>query len=506
VKAVLIELGIMQQRHEAVLEVLSGLAVVEVARRYEVSRQSLHRWLRRYAASGLAGLADRSRRPASCPHQMAPAIEARIVEMRLAHPRWGPRTIAFYLAKDGVEPLPARSSIYRCLLRHRLIDPQRRRRRREDYRRWERSRAMELWQMDVMGGVQLTDGGELKIVTALDDNSRFCVSAKLVERATARPVCEALLAALRAHGTPEQILTDNGKVFTGRFGLGRGEVLFDRLCREHGIRHLLTAPHSPTTTGKVERFHKSVRAEFLAGRSFATLEEAQEQLDAWVVHYNNERPHQGIGMVAPARRFALALHGTPPSFRAAEHTSPPASASPPRPGEVHRRVGSTGKISLCGFEYRVGSWLAGQTVSVLITDEGLVEISHRGELIVTHARRHRLAVTPRERGPRTESPTAPYVRRRVDLRGAVSFAGTNYRTNKRYAYQQVEVRLAGEQVEIWQTGRLLRSCPARHDPSKEHGAFATPGGRPPKRKRELDVDAVAVTEVLNTICNARGET
>ena len=78
-KAVLIELGIMQQRHEAVLEVLGGLAVVEVARRYEVSRQSLHRWLRRYAASGLAGLADRSRRPASCPHQMAPAIEARIV-------------------------------------------------------------------------------------------------------------------------------------------------------------------------------------------------------------------------------------------------------------------------------------------------------------------------------------------------------------------------------------------------------------------------------------------
>jgi transposase InsO family protein len=78
---------------------------------------------------------------------------------------------------------------------------------------------MELWQMDVMGGVKLADGGELKIITGLDDQSRFCVSAMLVPRPTARPVCEALAAALRRHGVPEQILTDNGKVFSGRFGL-----------------------------------------------------------------------------------------------------------------------------------------------------------------------------------------------------------------------------------------------------------------------------------------------
>jgi phosphonoacetaldehyde hydrolase len=100
----------------------------------------------------------------------------------------------------------------------------------------------------------------------------------------------------------------------------------------------------------------------------------------------------------------------------------------------------------------------------------------------------------------------PSVRRTVDLRGAVSFAGTNYRLDKRYAYQQVEVRLVGERVEMWQAGRLLRTQPARHDRSKEHGAFATPGGRPHKRKRGLDVDAAAVTEVLKPICNARAET
>ena len=74
---------------------------------------------------------------------------------------------------------------------------------------------------------------------------------------------------MRRYGVPEQILTDNGKVFSSRFGPGKGEVLFDRICRENGIRHLLTAPHSPTTTGKVERFHKTRASEFLSGRVFA---------------------------------------------------------------------------------------------------------------------------------------------------------------------------------------------------------------------------------------------
>jgi transposase InsO family protein len=191
---------------------------------------------------------------------MAPEVEARIVALRSEHPGWGPRTLLHYLGREGLSPLPGRSSVHRCLIRHGLIEPQRRRRKREDCRRWERLRAMELWQMDVIGGVKLAGGRELKIVTGIDDHSRFCVCAQLTPRATARPVCEAFLAAMRRYGAPEQVLTDNGKVFTARFGRGAGLVLFDRLCRENGIRHLLTAPRSPTTTGKVERFHKTMRS------------------------------------------------------------------------------------------------------------------------------------------------------------------------------------------------------------------------------------------------------
>ena len=153
----LVELGVTEQRYRAVLEVLEeGTPVVEVARRYGVARQTVHQWLARYANDGgLAGLADRSSRPGSCPHQMLPVVEARIVKLRTDHPGWGPSRIVWQLERESTGALPGRSSVYRALVRHGLIVPGKRRRRREDYRRWERGRSMELWQMDVMGRVHL---------------------------------------------------------------------------------------------------------------------------------------------------------------------------------------------------------------------------------------------------------------------------------------------------------------------------------------------------------------
>ncbi|NLE73706.1 MAG: helix-turn-helix domain containing protein [Actinobacteria bacterium] len=131
----LVELGLMEQRHKAVLEVLGGLPVVEVARRYGVARQTVHEWMRRYATFGFAGLFDRSCRPATCPHQMRPEVEARIVALRRAHSGWGPHMLRYQLEKEQLDFVPTRSSIYRCLCRHGLIDPKKRRRRREDYQR-----------------------------------------------------------------------------------------------------------------------------------------------------------------------------------------------------------------------------------------------------------------------------------------------------------------------------------------------------------------------------------
>src|SRR6058998_1284431 len=120
----------MEQRYQAVLAVVQdGWKVVEVARRFGVSRQSVHAWMARYERGGLSSLADRSHRPGSCPHQTDAEIEAMICE---------PRRIEHHLGRAGVSPVPSRSSIYRCLKRHGLVELRRRRKRRDEYRRWER--------------------------------------------------------------------------------------------------------------------------------------------------------------------------------------------------------------------------------------------------------------------------------------------------------------------------------------------------------------------------------
>jgi transposase InsO family protein len=290
---VLWELSVVEQRYNAVMEVLrDGQQVVEVAERYGVSRQAVHRWLRRYQQGGLDALGDRSHRPRSCPHQLPETVETLIYQLRRAHPGWGPRRLGHELARRGVEPVPSRATIYRALVRGGLVEPHARRRQKAAWRRWQRERPMQLWQMDVMGGLQLADGGEAKLVTGLDDHSRFCVAAGVVERATARAVCAVFAAALARHGVPEELLTDNGKVFTGRFAPHPGEVLFDRICRENGITHRLTAPRSPTTTGTIERFHKTLRVELLDGLRFDALAQAQQVIDAWVEDDNTRRPHQ----------------------------------------------------------------------------------------------------------------------------------------------------------------------------------------------------------------------
>jgi transposase InsO family protein len=468
-----------------VREALDGAKVTDVATRYGVDRRTVHRWLLRYANEGLGALADRSSRPDRCPHQIAPEIEARIVELRRAHPGWGPRTILSKLRRELGEP-PSRSSIYRCLIRHRLIEPKPRRRRLKDYKRWERSRPMELWQMDVMGGVLLEDGTGCKVITGIDDHSRFCVIAKVVARATARPVCEALLEALSRHGVPEQILTDNGKVFTGRLARRPATVAFDRLCLHNGIRHLLTAPYSPTTTGKIERLHKTMRKELLDGRRFASIDQAQVELDRWVAHYNLQREHQAIGDVPPIRRFEL-VERVP-----AEVLDPDASieqaAQPPR-HIVGRKVDRAGRISILKHRYHVGRHLAGRQVAVESAD-GLLHVTHHGVLVATHARRHLAEDDDRmDRRAKASRPARPTtgeeVVRKVDPSGSVSFAGTSYRVGNRYIGHVVGVRLVADTVQITQHGHLLRTHRARHDKSKEFGALANPTGRPRRAAQDV---------------------
>jgi transposase InsO family protein len=493
---VLVELGVVEQRYRAVLEVLEGgVSVTEAARRHGVARQRVHEWLARYAAGGLAGLADRSSRPGSCPHQMSAPVEARIVGMRREHPGWGPSRIRWELERAGVVPLPGRSAVYRALVRHGLVQVRRRRRRREDYRRWERPRAMDLWQMDVMGRVFLAGGAEVKIVTGIDDHSRFVVSAKAVMRATARPVCQALTEALRRHGIPAQILTGNGKVFTGRFGKGPGLVLFDRICRDNGIKHLTAKPYSPTTTGKVER------PAGRCGRSSSGTRTAGTR--RWA---SCRRPWmRGWRTTTRPGRTSPAAAGRPPGGSSwPAGTGPPSKPgrrlSPPylprerrgRPG-VSRWVNAHGTISLGGFTYGVGASYAGEPVEAVVAG-GLADILHAGVVVVTHAQRFR--EDQADRAPRAritrrarDATVGLTVTRLANGSGTVSFAGTDYQAGRRWARQSVDVSIVAGSVQLSRDGKIIRVHPIRHDRARELGAFANPKGRP--RRKNSAIGTVA---------------
>ena len=355
----LVELGVAEQRYRAVLEVLDeGASVTDVARRYGVARQTVHGWLRRYVnEGGLAGLVDRSSRPEACPHQMSAVVEARVVRLRRAHPAWGPSRIVWQLERAGTEPVPGRSSVYRALVRHGLVEARKRKRRREDYRRWERGRAMELWQMDVMGRVFLADGLEVKVVTGIDDHSRFIVCAMVVVRATARPVCQALAEALARHGVPSADLDRQrqGVHRPVRHGPRAGDV------RPGSALITASSTCSPPRTRRrrperSERLHKTMRSEFFTphDRKFATVAELQAALDGWVAEYNTARPHQSCGRRPPTGRFRLAEASLAADDTAAADPAPARAASPAsarRPAGVSRWVNAAGKISLAGFSY-----------------------------------------------------------------------------------------------------------------------------------------------------------
>jgi Integrase core domain len=240
---------------------------------------------------------------------------------------------------------------------------------------------MELWQMDVVGGFPLADGTSAKALTGIDDHSRMCVCARLMARERTRAVCDGLRTALASHGAPEQILTDNGKVFTGRFNHPVVEVLFDRICRENGIEHLLTQPRSPTTTGKIERFHRSMRAEFLSNKpAFTSLKVAQQALDEWVDYYNTARPHQSLDMSTPAQRFT-------PGAAIATATASAHTVDTDRSGSdwVSRRVTTNGVVCVSWQQVSVGRHHGGARCDVHV-DGDLLRFWIGDNLVKTAAR------------------------------------------------------------------------------------------------------------------------
>ena len=531
----LVEVSVVEQRYRAVLEVKAGVPVTEVAVRAGVSRQSVHAWVRRYEQGGLGALADRPKRPDTCPHQTSAQVEAAVCEMRREHPKWGPLRLAHELARAGVVPAPSRMSVYRVLVRHGLVEPGPRKRPKDSYLRWERDEPMALWQLDIVGGAFLAGGTEAKVVTGVDDHSRYCVIASVVARATGRAVCLAFAAALRGYGVPGEVLTDNGKQFTDRFGKG-GEVLSDRICRDNGIVHRLTQPRSPTTTGKIERFHGSLRRELLDDAGpFADLPAAQAAVDAWVREYNTTRPHQAIAMAVPADRFSttraeaereLLPLRLPAVLALVPAPAPPGPADPPQaepqtpgtavpdspPGPYHggpvefaRPVPPSGNMEVLGKQFWLGTGRAGMMVTFWASTEVIHLTIARARIksVRSHLSAADLAKLAASGGrpagpppiPAAEPGAAIEVDRAVSKDGHVSLGGRSYIAAEILGGTMVSIRIEQNTLMFFDpaTRVLLRTRPSplTWDQARLLRG-ARPAGPPPRPSAEpITVQRVA---------------
>ena len=481
-----------EQRLRAVLEVLDGSPASEVAVRYGVSRQSVYTWKARHAAGGIDALREASRRPRTSPSRLAAGVEALVCELRRSHPRWGARRIAWELAQRRVAGAPSRATVHRVLVRNAMVTPQAQRHKRK-YRRWQRETPMALWQLDLVGGVFLADGRECKLLSGIDDHSRYVVIAAVLAVPSGRAVADAFVAAMKTYGVPAEVLTDNGKQFTGRFTRPRpAEVLFERVCREHGITAKLTRPYSPTTTGKVERWHRTLRRELLdpAG-PFADLPSAQAAISAWVHTYNHLRPHQALEMATPASLFRPGAQPEPSALVPAPRPAPEPATGPG--GQAPLLVGAqsagavefdtvitaSGVLGVIPAVQRIkmGTARAGQLAHVW-ADEFTVHVLIGGQLIKTvpSSLDAEDLATLRMRGasPAGPPPAAPAparadalpggtvieVDRAVDGNGVADLAGHRLKIGPDLARRRVTLRLDGHLIHVICDGVLAKTLPS----------------------------------------------
>jgi transposase InsO family protein len=317
--------------------------VSELCRRFAISRKTGYKWLQR------EDLEDRSRRPKSSPGKTAEAREAQVVALRTRHPAWGARKIAHVLRRDhGIEMAP--STANSVLRRHGLIDAAASRAA-TAWQRFEHEEPNALWQIDFKGHFAM-DRGRCHPLTVLDDHSRFNIVLQALDNERREPVRFALQAAFERFGLPQRINADNGPPW-GSPTPGALTTLGVWLIRL-GVRLSHSRPLHPQTNGKDERFHRTLAAEVLQGRRFRDLADVQQHFSSWRHVYNSQRPHEAIAMQTPASRYEASPRSMPATLPPTEYG----------PGDIVRRVGDGGRISIKGHKLRVGKALIGQDVAL----------------------------------------------------------------------------------------------------------------------------------------------
>jgi transposase InsO family protein len=325
-----------------------------LCRRYGISRKTGYKWLHRFTVEGPAGLADRSRRPQRCPHHATPEAEQAVLAVRQHHPAWGARKIRARLP-DHIAP-PGTSTITRILRRHGLLDPSEAAKHKPCHR-FEHAHPNDLWQMDFKGDFALPGAPPPRCypLTVLDDHSRFALALVACANQLASTVQAHLTTLFRRYGLPWRMTMDQGPPW-GAEGQARYTALTVWLIRL-GVQVSHSRPFHPQTQGKDERFHRTLQAELLKGRSFENLEHCQRCFDTWREVYNLERPHEALGLAVPASQYQVSGREFPEVLPAIDYG----------PDSIVRRVQGRGEISFQGRTVKIGKAFRGQPIGLRST-------------------------------------------------------------------------------------------------------------------------------------------
>lgn len=328
--------------------------VSELCREFGISRDTGHRWVKRFKASGFDGLEEHSRRPLSSPIATAEELVMSVLETREAHPRWGPKKLVVLLKKRWGERTPSVATIARILQRFGRVKERKRTRTLSIVERAPDVRAKEpndVWTIDFKGWWRTGDHRRCEPFTVRDAFSRYVLAASLLPSSTGELVRKELEKLFKKHGIPRAIQCDNGPPFVSVLARG-GLTTLSAWWVALGIRLVRSRPACPQDNGAHERMHRDLRADVQAFPQ-ATRDAEQRAIDRWKQEFNNVRPHEALGGKTPAEVYKPASRR---EFAERRFIYPP--------GWIVRRVFGNGHISFNSQKFVVGRALLDREIGL----------------------------------------------------------------------------------------------------------------------------------------------
>jgi len=290
----------MNQRTEFVLRAMKADNFRELCREYEISPKTGYKWRERFLEYGLSGLGELSRRPKSSPGGLDEAEVCEIIRLKQRHRYWGPRKIRKVYERFH-EEVPSESSFKRVLERAGWVEPRRLRARRPSGRLFSGRKAQapnEVWTVDFKGWWHVPGDKRCEPLTVRDEFSRYVLELRAMVNAQSQTVRDCFERLFEQHGVPGAMRSDNGAPFAsdqGVLGLSRLSAWWVVL----GIDLERGRPGCPQDNGGHERLHLDVERE-LRGQD---LVGQQAGFDEWRKTFNQERPHEALGMKCPAELY-----------------------------------------------------------------------------------------------------------------------------------------------------------------------------------------------------------